>query len=69
MEFKSFQAVKTDLLETFSTEKTEAKIMKKVMKFLYCGGDIKEFFVKENNLYNEANVDEESKLSFGERNY
>ena len=46
----SFQKVKTALSEKFSTNKTEAEVIKEAVNLVYKGGNLKEFFVKAGKL-------------------
>ena len=47
----SFQKVKAALLENFSSNETEAEVMKQAVNLIYKGGNVEEFFLKASKLY------------------
>ena len=61
-EARSFQKVKSALLEKFSTKKTEAEVMEEAVNLVCKGGDVKEFFVKASKLYKEAKFNDQAKF-------
>ena len=55
---RSFQKVKTALLEKFSTKKTEAEVMKEAVNLVHRGDNVKKFSVKASELYKEADFND-----------
>ena len=62
VEARSFQKVKTALMEKFSTTKREAEVMKEAVNLVYKGRNVKEFFVKASKLHMEAKFNDRAKF-------
>ena len=59
---KDYATVKKIMLEKFSTQKTEAEIMKDAVTLSYDGGDIKAFITKAEKAYNQAKFNDSAKF-------
>ena len=60
-EAKSYQTVKDAMLKKFSTQKSEAEVMRDAISLMYDGGDIQVFLTKAEKIYNQAKFNAQAK--------